>query len=105
MGALVPIITVILLIVILGGTSEVDLGLLQTLPDDPSFSAEATITIDDDAIASVDLRYPEDGMIFVHAQAYGTAMITVTDGDETVQYTLEVYKEKGAAQIKITPIR
>lgn len=43
-------------------------------------------------------------MIFIHAQTFGTATITVVDGEETVQYTLEIYNEDGAAQIRITPV-
>lgn len=100
-GALVPIITVIVLFAV---TPQVDIQSLERLPDGPSFSAEATITIDDDSIAEVNLQYPENGMIAVHAHAYGTATITVVDGEVTVQYTIEVYNESGIARFSITPV-
>lgn len=42
-------------------------------------------------------------MVYIHAQAYGTATITVIDGGETYQYTLEIYKEDEDAHMRITP--
>lgn len=99
-GALVPIITVI---VLFAATPQVDIQSQKMLPNKPSFSAEATIAIDDESIADVYFQYLEDGMISVHAHAYGTTTITVVVGGETVQYTLEVYNEGGVAQFGITP--
>lgn len=103
-GILMPVIAVIAVTIFSATTQQVELGLTIALPDAPSFSEEATITLDDDSFASVTFWDMEGGIVFIHAQAYGTATITVTDGDETYQYTLDIYNEKGSAQTTITPL-
>ena len=103
-GICVPVLAVIIIIVVSGGTSRIEMGYTSTLPDNPSLSAEAMISIDDTSVASVDFWDPEGGVIFVRTQTYGTATITVTDGGETYQYTLEIYREDGNAQVMITPV-
>lgn len=102
-GILIPIITVVVLIVII---PQVDLADIQTLPGDPSFSEEAVIAIDDESIAEIEFYIygPESGVVSIHAHAYGTATVTVTDGEETTRYTLEVYKDGQSAGICITPV-
>lgn len=100
-GVLIPIIAVI---VVLSIPPQIEAGFPQSLPDAPAFSEEAIISIDDESIANVDFSAPEDGSIYIRAHAYGTAMITVVDGDKTVQYILEIYREDGAAQTRITPV-
>ena len=73
-------------------------------PNPSAFSADAAITIDDESLADINFySAPENGTVFIHAHKYGTADITVIDGGDAVQYTLEIYKEEGADQIRITP--
>ena len=100
-GALVPILTVAVLFAV---TSQVNIQGLERLPGGPSFSAEATVTVEDESIAEARLQYPEEGMISVHAHAYGTTTVTVVDGEKTVQYTLEVYRDGKVNRIRITPL-
>ena len=100
-GFLIPVIAVIVILLI---PQQVDVGYAQTLPDAPSFSAEAEITIDNDSIANVIFMDSETGTILIHAKGYGKTTITVTDGDETFQYSLEIYNEEGTVQTIITPI-
>lgn len=100
-GILIPIISVIALLSV---KPSAEMGSTQTLPDAPAFSDEATISIDDESIANAFFSSPGDGVIFLSAHEYGTATITVVDGEETVQYTLEIYYEDGAPQTRITPV-
>lgn len=101
-GACVPVLAVIILMV-LSDPSKIEMGFTKILPDEPSFSAEAVITIDDGSVANVDFWDPESGSVFIRTQTYGTATITVTDGGETYRYTLSIYKEDGDPQITLTP--
>ena len=102
-GGCVPVLAVIVIVAVSGGTSRIEMGYTSILPDEPSFSTEAVITIDDDSIASVDFLDLESGTIFIRTQKYGTATITVADGGELYQYTLAIYRENGDAQVMITP--
>ena len=100
-GILIPIIIVIVILMI---PQQIDAGSTETLSDATSFSEEAEITVDDDSIANVSFWDYEDGVIFIQAKGYGTTTITVTDGDKTFQYSLEIYNEEGAVQTRVTPI-
>lgn len=101
---LITVITVVVVIVVSMSTSRIEMGLTKILPGDPSFSAEATIESDDESIASVVFGSSEDGSIFIRAHAYGTVTLTVTDGEETARYLLEIYKEDRSPQMRITPV-
>ena len=54
------------------------------LPDEPSFSAEATLSVEDDSIAEVAFEQPEEGRILIEAHKYGETGITVTDGEKYI---------------------
>lgn len=103
-GIAIPVITVIAATVISMSASQIETGLTKILPGEPSFSAEATIESDDASIANVDFVSREDGLVFIRAHAYGTATLTVVDGEETLQYTLEIYNEDRAPQMRLTPL-
>lgn len=101
-GILVPLITVIAVLLIT--PRQTDQQMTYYLPNDSSFSPEATIAIDDRSIADVQLLIPEEGFIYINMHTYGTATLTVTDGGAERQYMLELYEDNGDAQMKITSI-
>ena len=79
-GIGVPVITAIILAIVSGGGSRIEMGLSQALPGEPSFSEEAVITIDDESVASIKYRSPEDGSIFRRKHLYSYA--DIRDGDD-----------------------
>lgn len=78
------------------------------LPDNPTLSEDAVLTMDytgDDAPdinVSIYTTGP-DSMVLISATDYGTADFTITDGDAEYHYTVNIYDdEAGHVQIKIT---
>ena len=82
-GIGVPVITAIILAIVSGGGSRVEMGLSQALPGEPSFSEEAVITIDDESVASIKYWSPEDGSIF--NESFFPLSDTLLTGRKTVR--------------------
>ena len=99
-GFIVPLAIAVTLLL---GTPQVDLTVFDTLPNEPSFSSEATVTMEDGSVANVQLTAPEDGAVYIYAYRYGTTGFTVTDGEQEFRYILEVYKDNGVSGTRITP--
>ena len=74
----------------------------EILPDDPSFSSEAAISVEDESVVNVQLEDPERGTVYINAQKYGTTDFIITDGENEYVYTIEIYKENGVSAAKIT---
>ena len=99
-GFLVPLAIVIVMLLV---TPRVDIGMIDTLPDEPSFSSQATVTVEDASVADVSLTIPEEGRVQINAHKYGTTAVTIKDGDQEMRYSIEVYKDDGVGRISITP--
>ena len=76
---------------------------LDFLPDDPSFSVEAMLFVEDDSIAEVAFEQPAEGRILIEAHKYGETGITVTDGEKVYRYTITIYDDKGVDRAKTEP--
>lgn len=99
-GLLIPIITAAVLSF---ATPQVALTTTQPLPGDPTFSAEATASVEDSTIVEVQLHSPEEGIVYLYAHKYGSTTLVIIDGDKEIRYTLEVYEGAGGnPQIRIT---
>ena len=99
-GALVPVITVILL---LPRFARLSLEVTDNLPDEPRFSASAEIVAEDGGIANAQFIDPETARVYLHVSRYGSTDLVVTDGGEEYRYLLEVYDDGGVARIRMTP--
>lgn len=82
---------------------QVNLTTTKLLPGEPSFSEEATVSVEDSSLASAQLHSPEKGVVYLYAHQYGSTTLVVTDGGRESRYTLEVYRdEQGDSQVRIT---
>ena len=96
-------IPIIFIIVVALLTPQVALTVSDYLPDEPSLSENAYITVDDPQIAEVNITSYENGHVFIYAHKYGTVAMTVFDNDNEYKYTLEIYDDNGIDRVKITP--
>ncbi len=83
---------------------RVALTVIQSLPDEPSFSQTATVTVDDESIAQVQLHSPESGSVYIYAHDLGTTAFTVTDGGRQTRYELEVFRQGSTTAVRLTPL-
>ncbi len=98
-GILIPVIAVI---AIASASPQVNLTQVQYLPNEASFSSDATIFVNDKSIADIYINSPEEGAVYVYAHKYGRTDFTITDSGREYSYTLEVYDDNGNDQIKIS---
>ena len=81
----------------------VDTGVSMPLPGEPSFSENAVISFDDSSFLEGSIQDAKDGYVYVHATKYGSTVMTITDGDKTYQYEVNVFRnETGHNLIDIT---
>lgn len=100
-GFAIPVIVIVVFALI---TPRICLAGTEPLPGDPTFSEDATVTVDDRSIADMQIHSPEQGIVYVNAHDLGTTGFTVRDGDAEYRYSLEIYRENGVVQTRITPI-
>ena len=98
-GILIPVIAVI---AIASASPQVNLTQVQYLPNEASFSSDATIFVNDKSIADIYINSPEEGAVYVYAHKYGRTDFAITDSGREYSYTLEVYDDNGNDQIKIS---
>lgn len=82
-----------------------DLRGTSFLPDDPYLSeaAEVTSVEGSDNIEIGIAETGEEPLISIHATAYGTVEMIITDGDQTYRYSVRVYEDDGGyTQTEIT---
>ena len=99
-GLAIPVIVVLVLSFTM---PKVDLTSEETLPDNPSFSEEATLLYDWNETFNVQLVDPVEGLIYIHASDYGTTTFDIQDGDTVYHYTLEIYNDNGTDRTRVTP--
>ncbi len=100
-GVLIPLLAIVFFAVL---TPQVDLTSIEPLPGEPSFSAAATVSVEDASIAEVQLNAPEEGVVYLYAHKYGVTELTVTDAGTDYRYSVEVYDENGVDRIRIMPL-
>ena len=83
---------------------RVNLDGTSFLPDNPSFTDEAVVIMNDTDIAQVTIAATgPDSMVRIQAHKYGKTGFTVQDGGQEYHYTLEVWEdESGHSQTTIT---
>lgn len=74
----------------------------ETLPDEPSFTSKATISVEDASIAEVEFEKVEEGRIHINAYKYGETVIAATDEGKSYIYTISIYDDNGVDRAKIT---
>ncbi len=85
-------------------TPQVDLTVIEPLPGEPVFSETASIAAEDSSIVNAQFHDPEAGVVYLHAQKYGSTTLVIRDEGTESRYTLEVCRdEKGQDRIRITP--
>ena len=99
-GVLIPIIVIVVLAF---SMPRVELQLTEPLPGDPSFSEEATVTVQDSSICQAQLHSAEEGIVYIYAHQYGETELRITDGGKETRYSVEVYNDQGIARVRITP--
>ncbi|MBQ6559838.1 MAG: hypothetical protein IJL85_03310 [Erysipelotrichaceae bacterium] len=98
---LIPVITITVLAIML---PQVDLQVVDYLPDSPSFASEPIVEVTDDSICSVQVSSLEEGSVYIYAHKYGTTEVTITEGDKILRYSFEVYNDKGVSRVRIIAI-
>ena len=97
LGAAVVTIAVCLFV------SSVDVNVNMPLPDEPSFSDSAVISLADSSYGEAEIVDAAGGYVHVHMTKYGTTGLTVTDGDKVYEYKVEAKQSDGTNLIDITP--
>ena len=76
------------------------------LPDEPSLSQSAVLTVEDSGIADVKLDLSGDtARVTLELRKLGTTTFTVKDGEKEYVYTLRVYDNNGSYYSEITPVK
>lgn len=93
--------------IILLATPAVELNAGTFLPDHPVLTEAAEISVDDSKLASVTvLATGADSILNIHANDYGSTALTISDGDKTYRYTLEIDEnDNGSPEISLTPVQ
>ncbi|MBQ6066087.1 MAG: hypothetical protein IJK89_04625 [Clostridia bacterium] len=99
-GLALPVVMIAVMLIF---SPQVDFEAHDFLPDEPFFSAEAMLSVEDDSIAEVAFELPEEGRILIEAHKYGKTGITVTDGEKEYRYTIVIYDDNGVDRAKIEP--
>ena len=97
LGAAVVTIAVCLFV------SGVDVNVNTPLPDEPSFSDSAVISLTDSSYGEAEIVNAASGYVHVHMTKYGATGLTVTDGDKVYEYKVEAKQSDGTNLIDITP--
>ena len=73
------------------------------LPDVPVLTENAVVKTEDTGIAEVSIESTgKDSIVLIHGSKYGKTAFTITDGEKTYNYTVEIYKDDGGnSRIKI----
>ena len=85
-------------------TPQLSLSATEILPGEPSFSEDAAVSVEDETLANVQFHSPEEGVLYLNASKYGSTTLVIRDNGEESRYTLEIYRDGGAPQIRITPL-
>lgn len=100
-GIALPSIMIIVMLIV---SPQVAFEAHDSLPDEPSFSAAATLLVEDDSIAEVEFEQPEDGRICITAHKYGETLITISDNGKEYKYLITVYDDNGVDRERIEPV-
>ena len=91
-GLAVPVIAAGIIVAMTG----FELNAQAFLPDAPTVSEAATVTVEDESVATISIHEPgKDPIISIHSTKYGTTGFTITDGEKVYHYTLRVYEDDG----------
>lgn len=101
-GLLVPIIAIVIMLLM---PHTVDFSTTQFLPDNPSLTENAVITVDNADVAEIRVSNTgENSTILIHAHAYNKTSFVIKDGDQEYRYDINIYEDNlGVSQIDITP--
>ena len=99
-GLALPIIMVVVMMIF---SPQVAFEGYETLPDEPSFSSEATLSVEDASIAEVEFEHAEEGRIHIDAHKYGETTITVSDKGKDYRYTINIYDDNGVDRARLSP--
>ncbi|MBR4462685.1 MAG: pilus assembly protein N-terminal domain-containing protein [Erysipelotrichaceae bacterium] len=100
-GILIPVITIVVLAMML---PQVDLQVVDYLPDHPVFETEPIVEVADESICQVQVSSLEEGTVYIYAHKYGTTKVTISEGNKVLRYSFEVYNDKGVSRVRMTPI-
>ncbi len=102
LGFLVPLAAVIILLLT---RPQLQLNATQFLPDEPSLTENAVVTVEDGGTAEISIAGTgEDGMVRVIAEKYGSTAFTIRDGEKEYRYIVVVYEDdSGHPQVRILP--
>ena len=95
-------IPVIVIIVMIFAAPKASVSVSDTLPNEPSYSSSASITVGDDSVADVTFLNADSGRVQIELYKQGTTEITVKDADKEVRYTLEIYDDNGVLRERMT---
>ena len=99
-------IAVVMLIIFLIFASSVSVGVNMPLPDEPSFSDSAVLTIEDKSYGVGKILDPAEGYVSLQFSKTGNTSMTITDGDKTYTYDLHIYIDQGGhPQVDVVPVQ
>lgn len=84
--------------------SAVDIEGNTVLPDEPSFSDSATVSLEDSSYGDVELTDPQGGYVRIHLKKYGSVVMTVKDKDKIYLYKVEAIDDNGIGRIEVNPV-
>ena len=100
-GLLVPLAAVL---VIVFTKTPGEMSFTDFLPDNPTLSENAVVTVDDDNTKIVITENSDESMIRVQTNHFGAIPFEIKDGDRTYRYDMEIYEgDDGSTKVRITP--
>ena len=100
-GAVLALATVAALAVVL---PQMSFGVYDDLPGEPSFSADAAVSLEDPSFAEFELIGPATGRFHAQATRTGSTVLTIADGGVETRYTFEVYYDDAVPNIRVKPL-
>lgn len=100
-GIVIVMLAAATVIFLTGGGMETSVSM--PLPDEPSFSDSAVVSLDDSSFGEAAIITPIEGYVKVTAKKQGSAVMTITDNGKEYKYDVKTYRENSRTQIDITP--
>ena len=100
-GIIIAALIAMAVIYFTGGGTET--GVSMPLPDEPSFSENAVVSLDDSSFGEATIVIPEEGYVEVKVRKQGSAVMTITDNGKEYKYDVKTSRSDGHTHVDITP--
>ena len=97
-------IVIAVLILYMSFSNIINVGVGMPLPDEPTLSDSAVVSINDDSYGEAELTVTDgEGYLNLRMYKYGELIVTVTDKDKIYRYRASTHNDNGTTTIDIVP--